>query len=102
MLVVADRGLRMGCVTAQRQGRDEDGDAQVSINAQRCAALESAARSEVNQGLPFTSKYNRRTSSGVSGFAPRRPMTAIWPPVSSTARSRSNPFDKLKAGFAVR
>ena len=37
----------------------------------------------------------------VNGREPRRPNTAIWSPVSSTARSRSRPLDRASAGVGV-
>ena len=37
-------------------------------------------------------------SSHVNGREPMRPKTAIWPPVSSTPRSRSRPLDNASAG----
>jgi hypothetical protein len=45
---------------------------------------------------------NRRSiSARVKGREPRRPKIAIWPPVSSTARSRSRPLDSESAGLGV-
>src|SRR5690606_28943585 len=42
-------------------------------------------------GTPLRVRNSRSISSRVNGREPRRPNTAIWPPVSSTARSRSRP-----------
>ena len=43
-------------------------------------------------------RNSRSISARVNGREPRRPNTAIWPPVSSTARSRSRPLDSASAG----
>ena len=44
-------------------------------------------------------RYIRCISSRFNGRPPRRPNTATWLPLSSTARSRSSPFEIASAGF---
>ena len=53
-------------------------------------------------GTPRLVRNSRSISGRVKGREPRRPNTAIWPPVSSTARSRSRPLDSASAGEGVR
>ena len=50
------------------------------------------------QGKPPLFRNRRSISARVNGREPRRPKTAIWPPVSSTARSRSRPLDERERG----
>src|SRR5215831_324467 len=45
--------------------------------------------------------YSFCISSSLNGRAPRRPKTASWLPLSSTARSRSSPFESAIASPLV-
>ena len=51
--------------------------------------------------LPSGRRYIRCISSRFNGRPPRRPNTATWLPLSSTARSRSSPFEIARAGSWV-
>src|SRR5712692_1299877 len=46
-------------------------------------------------------RYNRSISRRLNGREPLRPNTASWLPLSSTARSRSRPFESAMAGPLV-
>ena len=52
-------------------------------------------------GTPRLVRNSRSISCRVKGREPSRPNTAIWPPVSSTARSRSSPLESASAGEGV-
>ena len=70
----------------------------------------SASSPTCQSGLPVSAPSRPcRRGAGTTGASPRalngreprRPNTAIWPPVSSTARSRSSPLDSASAGERV-
>jgi hypothetical protein len=52
-------------------------------------------------GTPLLVRKSLSISLRLNGREPMRPKMAIWPPVSSTARSRSRPFDRASAGDGV-
>ena len=72
----------------------------------RRAAHGSLARWTSRPSAPSTALPSGRDRAcaaprSVNGREPMRPKTAIWPPVSSTARSRSRPLRQRERGEAV-
>src|SRR5262245_7362424 len=57
----------------------------------------STSLSLTNQSLP-SRRYSFSCSASVNGREPSRPNTLTWLPLSSTALSRSIPFDRAIAG----
>ena len=95
--LVVDRQRWLGRRGRGKPAREQQGHENSGCDSDRVHRVGDLSVSSTYHGLPSSPRYSRCISSSVNGREPRRPKTAIWLPVSSTARSRSSPFDNDNA-----